>query len=164
MIFDVTVNQRDYRVELEPQKGGTWTCRVNGEQIAVDAAQTASDVLSLLIGGESYEVIASKATQQIAIGGVRYSVEVRDPRAWRTRKSRAGGGDGPKKIVAPMPGKVVRVIAPVGSEVEQGAGVVVIEAMKMQNELKSPKKGKVLTISATEGATVNAGDVLAIIE
>jgi biotin carboxyl carrier protein len=58
----------------------------------------------------------------------------------------------------------VRVIAPVGTEVEQGAGVVVIEAMKMQNELKSPKKGKVVKISATEGAAVNAGDVLAVIE
>jgi biotin carboxyl carrier protein len=164
MIFDVSVNQRDYRVELEPQDGGAWTCRVNGEQIAVDAAQTASGVLSLLIGGESFEVIATKASQLVAIDGVRYSVELRDPRAWRTRKSRAGAGDGPRKIVAPMPGKVVRVIAPVGTEVEQGAGVVVIEAMKMQNELKSPKKGKVVKISATEGAAVNAGDVLAVIE
>lgn len=164
MIFDVTVNQRDYRVELEPQSGGGWVCRVNGEEVTVDAANTASGVLSLLIGVESFEVIANKSAQQIVIGGVRYAVEVRDPRAWRSSKSRSGTGDGPKKIVAPMPGKVVRVIAPAGTEVEQGAGVVVIEAMKMQNELKSPKKGRVSAISASEGATVNAGDVLAVIE
>ena len=63
-----------------------------------------------------------------------------------------------------MPGKVVRLIAPAGSEVELGAGVIVIEAMKMQNELKSPKKGKVVKVLAAEGDAVNAGDVLAVIE
>ena len=164
MIFDVTVNQRDYRVELEPQSGGGWVCLVNGEEVTVDAANTASGVLSLLIGGESFEVIANKSAQQIAIGGVRYAVEVRDPRAWRSSKSRSGAGDGPKKLVAPMPGKVVRVIALAGTEVEQGTGVVVIEAMKMQNELKSPKKGRVRSILVAEGVAVNAGDVLAVIE
>lgn len=164
MIFNVTVNQRDYRVELESQEGGAWECRVNGEPISVNAAHTAPGVLSLLIDGESFEVIGSKSSPHVAIGGVRYSIEVRDPRVWRTSKARAGARDGPKKIVAPMPGKVVRVIAPAGTEVEQGTGVIVIEAMKMQNELKSPKKGKVVAISATEGDTVNAGDVLAVIE
>jgi biotin carboxyl carrier protein len=164
MIFDITVNERDYRVELDAQKPGSWSCRVNGEEIAVDATNTAAGVLSFLIGGESFEVIANQANQQIAVGGTRYSVEVRDPRSWRTRKSRAGAGEGPKKIVAPMPGKIVRVIAFAGDEVESGAGVVVIEAMKMQNELKSPKKGRVAKIMTTEGAAVNAGDVLAVVE
>lgn len=164
MIFDISVNERDYRVELEAQKSGSWSCRVNGEEFAVDATNTAPGVLSLLIGGESFEVIANAVNQQIAIGGVRYAVEVRDPRAWKTRKSRAGASEGPKKIVAPMPGKVVRVIASEGAEVESGAGVVVIEAMKMQNELKSPKKGKVVKIMAKEGSPVNAGDVLAVVE
>lgn len=164
MIFDITVNERDYRVELDAQKPGGWNCRINGEKIAVDATTTAAGMLSLLIGGESFEVIANQANQQIAIGGIRYSIDVRDPRAWRTRKALAGAGDGPKKVVAPMPGKVVRVIAAEGTEVEAGAGVAVIEAMKMQNELKSPKKGRVAKIMTTEGAAVNAGDVLAVIE
>lgn len=164
MIFDVNVNDRDYRVELEAQKSGGWNCRVNGEETIVDAATTAQGVLSLLVGGESFEVIANAGNQQIAVGGLRYAIEVRDPRAWKTRKSRAGAADGPKKIVAPMPGKVVRVIASEGAEVQSGAGVVVIEAMKMQNELKSPKKGRVAKIMALEGATVNAGDVLAVVE
>lgn len=164
MIFDVTVNEQDYRVEIEPQEGRSWTCRVNGEQVVVDAASAASGVLSLLIGGESYEVVANSAREQLGIGGIRYAVEVRDPRAWRTRKARTGAGGGPKKILAPMPGKVVRVVAPVGTEVEQGVGVIVIEAMKMQNELKSPKKGRVASVLVIEGGAVNAGDVLAVIE
>ena len=164
MIFDVTVNGRDYRVELEESERGNWAGRVNGENVAINAANTAAGVLSMLIGGASYEIIANPAQQQIAVAGVRYSVEVRDPRSWRSRRARAGSQDGAKKIMAPMPGKVVRVIAQAGVEVEHGAGVIVIEAMKMQNELKSPKKGKVVKILAAEGAPVNAGDVLAIVE
>lgn len=164
MIFDVSVNGRDYRVELEQAATGNWAGRVNGEDVAVNAATTSAGVLSMLIGGESYEIVSNPAQQQIAIRGVRYSVEVRDPRSWHTRRSRAGAQDGAKKITAPMPGKIVRVIAPTGSDVEQGEGVIVIEAMKMQNELKSPKKGKVAKILAAEGAPVNAGDVLAVIE
>jgi len=71
---------------------------------------------------------------------------------------------GPKKIVAPMPGKVVRLLVSEGHEVESGAGVAVVEAMKMQNEIKSPKKGMVQKILVSEGTAVNAGDVLAIVE
>ncbi|HWC19934.1 MAG TPA: biotin/lipoyl-containing protein [Terriglobales bacterium] len=164
MIFDVTVNGRDYRVELEQQGSGNWRGKVNGEPVAVNAAGAANGVLSLLVGGQSHEVVANQAQQQIAIGRDRYSIEVRDPRSWRSRKARAAGLEGPKKVLAPMPGKVVRVVAAEGAEVEQGAGIIVIEAMKMQNELKSPKRGKVSKILAAEGSAVNAGDVLAIIE
>ena len=71
---------------------------------------------------------------------------------------------GSVEIVAAMPGKVIRVLTEVGSPVATGTGIVVVEAMKMQNEMKSPKMGKVISISATPGATVNAGDVLAVIE
>jgi len=71
---------------------------------------------------------------------------------------------GPRKLTAPMPGKVVRLLANQGAEVEAGAGILVVEAMKMQNELKSPKKGTIQKILVREGATVNAGDVLAIVE
>ena len=71
---------------------------------------------------------------------------------------------GPKKLVAPMPGKVVRILVTQGAEIEAGAGVLVVEAMKMQNEVKSPKKGTVQKILVNEGAAVNAGDILAIVE
>jgi biotin carboxyl carrier protein len=163
MIFDVTVNGHDYRVQVEQQEDGTWSCQVNGDQIALDSSQMSAGVLSILVGGESYEVVAD-SPQQIAIRGNRYSVEVRDPRSWRSRRALAGTETGPKKVVAPMPGKVVRVIAQPGAEIELNGGVIVIEAMKMQNELRSPKKGRVAKVLVAEGAAVNAGDVLAIIE
>ncbi|HEX4664722.1 MAG TPA: biotin/lipoyl-containing protein [Terriglobales bacterium] len=164
MIFDVIVNGRDYRVDIEQQQDGAWSCRVNGDAILVNATHAAAGVLSLLIGNESHEVVVNSLQQQVTIAGVRYAVDVRDPRSWSTRRARARVQEGPKKVFAPMPGKVVRVIAPAGTEVEQGAGVIVIEAMKMQNELKSPKKGKVAKILVAEGSPVNAGDVLAVIE
>lgn len=164
MILDVTVNGRDHRVELEQLGDGNWSCKVDGDPVAVNATTAASGVLSLLIGDQSYAVVLNREQQQIVVGRDRYSVEVRDPRSWRSRRARGAAGEGPKKVIAPMPGKVVRLIANQGAEVEHGAGVLVIEAMKMQNELKSPKKGRVAKMLAVEGAAVNAGDVLAVIE
>ena len=96
--------------------------------------------------------------------GARYSAEVRDPRSLRNRRADAETAHGPRKLTAPMPGKVVRLLVQEKEEIEQGQGLLVMEAMKMQNELKSPKKGVVQKILAAEGANVNAGDVLAIVE
>ena len=69
--------------------------------------------------------------------------------------------EGRQPIVAPMPGKVIRLLVSAGDEVEAGQGLVVVEAMKMQNEIRSPKRGKVERVVATEGQNVNAGEVLA---
>ena len=71
---------------------------------------------------------------------------------------------GPQKITAPMPGKIVRIMVAEGDEVKAGQGIIVMEAMKMQNEMKSPKDGKVQKILTSEGSTVNPGDALAVIE
>jgi biotin carboxyl carrier protein len=98
------------------------------------------------------------------IGEQTYRAELRDPRSLRNRKLRADHGKGARQLVAPMPGKVVRFLVGENSPVEAGQGVVVVEAMKMQNEIKSPKKGTVVKLAVAEGAAVNAGDVLAIVE
>jgi biotin carboxyl carrier protein len=96
----------------------------------------------------------------VTVNGFRYEIEVRDPRRW-SRQSRGGSHAGAQDIKAPMPGKVVRVLVAVGDAVEAGQGIVVVEAMKMQNEMKAPRAGKVIAIAAKAGATVTAGDVLA---
>src|SRR5438552_1921934 len=72
--------------------------------------------------------------------------------------------DAGSRIVAPMPGKVVRVLVEVGEQVEAGAGIVVVEAIKMKKEMKTPMAGTVVTLNVSAGITVNAGDVLAVIE
>ena len=164
MTYEVSINGRNYRLELNRDEG-KWLCRLDGREIEVDAVLARPDVLSLRIGNQAYEVKCERVggDQHIWVGSQRFSTEVRDPRSLRGR-ARTVDDSGPRKLTAPMPGKVVRVLVSAGTEVEAGSGVVVVEAMKMQNEIKSPKKGKIQKIFVDEGAAVNAGDVLAIVE
>ena len=164
MIYDVTIDGKNYRLELN-RADGVWSCRVDGREVAADAVLARPDVLSLRIGNLAYEVKCERVASDVHlwVGSERFAVEVRDPRSLRGR-ARTVDDHGPRKLTAPMPGKVVRVLVSEGVEVSVGAGVVVVEAMKMQNEIKSPKKGTIRKILVSEGAAVNAGDVLAIVE
>ena len=164
MLYDVTIDGKNHRLDLN-LADGRWLCRLNGRDLELDAILARPDVLSLRIGNMAYEVKSERVANELHlwVGSKRFAVEVRDPRSLRGRV-RAGDDQGPRKIVAPMPGKVVRVLVREGAEVESGAGVAVVEAMKMQNEIKSPKQGTIRKILVGEGAAVNAGDVLAIVE
>lgn len=165
MIYEVAIDGKTYRVELA-RAGASWHCKVDGREFPLDVAVAGNQVLSLLINGKSYEVQqeSSSGESHIVVGRERFSASVRDPRSLGARRRNQDGGEGARKITAPMPGKVVRILAPVGSEVEAGQSVLVIEAMKMQNELKSPKKGKITRLMVSEGAAVEAGQVLAEVE
>jgi len=109
-------------------------------------------------------VSASKNTFGVSVHGRNYSVTIVDPKRLRSGQNSDRHHHGVTEILAPMPGKVVRVQTQTGATVEKGAGVVVVEAMKMQNEMKSPRDGIVVSINVEPGDTVNAGDVLAVIE
>jgi biotin carboxyl carrier protein len=165
MIYDVTVNGKDHRLELERAEAG-WRCRLDGREIQMDAVLARRDVLSVLISGKAHEIKreCTATDMHLWVGNVRYVVELRDPRSLRSRKGAAADGKGPRKLLAPMPGKVVRVLVREEQAVEAGQSILVVEAMKMQNEIKSPKKGTVKRIVTAEGANVNPGDVLAIVE
>jgi biotin carboxyl carrier protein len=93
-----------------------------------------------------------------------YPIRLIDPKRLRAAQSGGAQTDGAAQLAAVMPGKVVRVLVEQGQLVEAGQGIVVVEAMKMQNEMKSPRAGTVVELQARAGATVNAGDVLAVIE
>jgi acetyl/propionyl-CoA carboxylase alpha subunit len=164
MTYDIAIDGKNYRLDLNRQEGG-WSCRLDGREVEVDAVLARPDVLSLRIGNQAYEVKCERVGGDLHlwVGSMRFAAEVRDPRSLRGRV-RAVDDHGPKKLTAPMPGKIVRVLVSQGDEVETGAGVLVVEAMKMQNEIKSPKKGTIQKILVSEGAAVNAGDVLAIVE
>jgi biotin carboxyl carrier protein len=171
--YDVSIAGLSYKVELlqDPSEPNTWVSRVNGRELRVNSVAASPDVLSVIVDGRSFEIMRERNPSDsesgivnVVIQGLRYAAEVRDPRALRSRRAMSGAGDGPKKIVSPMPGKVVRLLAAEGGRVIAGAGVLVIEAMKMQNELKAPKDGLLKRLAVSVGATVNAGDVLAIIE
>ncbi len=174
MIYDVIVGGRKYRLVLERNAHDSdvhnnekqWRCRLDGCQLHVDAVLIKPNVLSILIEGKAYEVKRERigADLHLWVGSQRYPVELRDPRSYRSRHEAASLQSGPRKLTAPMPGKVVRVLVREKESVDTGQGVVVVEAMKMQNEIKSPVKGTVQKIVVAQGAAVNAGDVLAIVE
>jgi biotin carboxyl carrier protein len=164
MLYEITIDGKNYRLDLN-RADGRWSCRLDGRDFEIDAILTRPDVLSLRIGNLAYEVKSERLANDLHlwVGSTCFAVEVRDPRSLRGR-TRAGDDHGPRKITAPMPGKVVRLLVREGEEVEPGRGVAVVEAMKMQNEIKSPKKGTIQKVLVSEGAAVNAGDVLAIVE
>jgi len=148
-----------------------WTIRIDEQSIVIDSADLESAVLiapgiySILRDGRSYEVRVAEIEGglQARVNGYDYFVEVRDQRD-APPKSRASGGEGRQKVMAPMPGKVIRVLVKQGDAVEAGQGLVVVEAMKMQNEMRSPKAGRVAQLAAKPGGAVAAGEVLAVIE
>lgn len=142
---------RELRVRVEEQ-GSEWRIDAGDGVRLASVLEVEPGVYSILLDGQSYEVRAADL-----------DIEVEDPRAPKSA-SRQAGLEGPQSVAAPMPGKVVRVLVSAGDVVEKGQGLVVIEAMKMQNEMKSPKQGRVVLVSALEGGTVAAGDVLATVE
>jgi biotin carboxyl carrier protein len=165
MKYEVIVDGKPHRLEME-RFDDLWKCWLDGREMVVDAVMTRPDVLSLLIDGRSYEVKREQGASDLHlwVGDSRFAVELRDPRSLRSRRDGAGDHAGPLKLACPMPGKVVRILVAEKAEVQAGQGIVVVEAMKMQNEIKSPKKGVVQKILVVAGASVNAGDVLAIVE
>ena len=135
--------------------------------LEVDAAHLTPSAISLIVGTRSVRCDIEPRGEGrviVLVGETSYPMEILDER--RLRMRRATGKftlEGPQRIDAPMPGKVVRVLVKVGDEVEEGQGLIVVEAMKMENELKSPKAGKVTELQAQEGATVEAGAKLAVV-
>lgn len=138
--------------------------REDGETIGREFSFEAAGpgVYSVLIEGRSYQVHRLSAGE-ISVNGRALAVEVFDPREMRAR-ARGGAGEGRQSVAAPMPGKVVRLLVQAGDMVEAGQGLVVVEAMKMQNEMKSPKAGRVAAVRVRAEATVAAGEVLMVIE
>jgi biotin carboxyl carrier protein len=158
--------KKKYAVELT-QKGESYAFVLDGQPLEADAVQLSPHTLSVLLGGQSFEIHVSQSPGgklKLQCGPHEYAAEVLDPRAWRGRKQGALEVEGRAEIVAPMPGKVIRLLVNTGDSVEAGQGLFVVEAMKMQNEIRSPKSGKVQRLLAKEGQNVNAGDVLALVE
>lgn len=122
-------------------------------------------VYSILLDGHSYEAYVEQTEGGVAvfIDGYRFEIELRDPRRW-SRQSAGQATAGRMNVVARMPGKIVRLLVAAGDEVAAGQGLFVVEAMKMQNEVKALKAGRVVSLAAQEGVTAAAGEILAVIE
>jgi biotin carboxyl carrier protein len=139
--------------------------RVNGKptepESKADVMEVEPGIYSVILDGCSYEVAATGS--EIEMGGERFQVEVEDPRKWNpaglSRKA-----EGREAIKAPMPGKVVRILVAAGDEVKAGQGLVVLEAMKMQNEMRAPRGGRVVSVAVKDHEAVNAGSILVTME
>jgi acetyl/propionyl-CoA carboxylase alpha subunit len=145
--------------------GGRVKAEIDGRVYDLELREPEPGSYLLLRGAEVHECRVGQGHDGFAVNlhGRNYAVTIVDPKRLR------GGQDahdhhGLAEITAPMPGKVVRVQIEAGATVEKGSGLVVVEAMKMQNEMKSPRAGVVVSINVKAGDTVNAGDVLAVVE
>jgi biotin carboxyl carrier protein len=157
-----TAGTRNHTVDLE-RAGDQWRIALNGEPVDADVAEIAPNTLSILIRGESHEIRAARSSDgllKIQTGLREFTAEVSDQRSWRGRRLGHVEVEGRQQITAPMAGKVVRVLVKSGEKVEMGQGLLVVEAMKMQNEIRSTKSGTVERLLAEQGQAVNAGDTL----
>ena len=165
MKYKAIVDQQ--RVEIELEKSGTHgiEARIDGRLYSVESKEVEPGVYWFNWNGRSLEISVTAGVDgyTVSIGRHRIAVEVLDART-ALKKAAQHGHDGVVEVRAPMPGKVVKLLVAEGTEVAANQGILVMEAMKMQNEIKSPKKGIVRKLTAAEGVAVNSGDVLAIVE
>ena len=166
MNLQIEINGHLRLLELTPAGADSYDVVLDGKKLDVDARLLQPGILSLLIEGRSYRCVLERTGGESAVytGGERWVYRVDDPRSLKSRRRHAGDANGPKTLKAPMPGRVLRVLVKLGDQVEEHQGIVVIEAMKMQNELKSPKAGTVTELRVEPGGTVGVGDVLAVID
>jgi len=162
----IRIGTRTHKVVLNPDAQPL----VDGQPIPVDIRLIAPGVLSLLLTQpdgttRSFRCISDTDPEQSAvlIDNQRIPYTLADPRSLRPAAS-AAGDSGPRPLKSPMPGRIIRVLVAPGEAVTAGQPCVVIEAMKMQNELKAPKSGTVAKLTAVAGATIAAGATLLVIE
>lgn len=158
----------EYELEIRLE-GERVHARVGGRNYELEYENTADGSYFLICNGLVFDCRVEGNPQagkpvDVIVGTTRQTVTISDPKRLRGAASVSVHGDEAARITASMPGKVVRVLVEAGAHVEIGDGIVVVEAMKMQNEMKSPRAGTVVTLNVDVGATVNAGDVLAVVE
>lgn len=168
MKLQAEIGDAKHEIEII-RDGSVIKALIDGEPFDAEVSEPERNVFLIKRNGEVFEtfVIHPSSAEKptiVSLNGRDHEIKLIDPKRLRGSGADADSADGDAEIRTAMPGKVVRVLNDVGAAVEKGEGVLVIEAMKMQNELKSPKDGTVKEIRVKEGDTVSAGDVLAVIE
>jgi biotin carboxyl carrier protein len=156
-----------FTVELEPGPNGRFFLTLEGKRHEVDALRVEHGAVSMIVDGESYSIEFEERDDQVVVHlkDQVIGIDVSDERRHRLKMARGGfRAEGKQIITAPMPGKIVKVLVKPGDEVNEGQGLIVVEAMKMENELKSPKAGKVVELFAREGAAVEINAKLVVVE
>jgi biotin carboxyl carrier protein len=165
--LELDINGKPLAVEFTFADGLAWLKHAD-QAYDAQVSQPEPGMFVVLLGDRVYRCALESGGEEIVVSHgadqQRIPIVVRDRKHLRGGASGAAGATGKANLTSPMPGKVVRVLVSAGDEVAANQGVLIVEAMKMQNEVLSPKAGKVADIRVTEGQTVNAGETLAVIE
>ncbi len=162
MLFDAATAGKTARIEVRESQG-RYRVTIGEKTLELDLVRTSASDLSVLVDGVSHDLSLEKTADGYAVmvRGDRFDVEVKD--AVKGEALGKVAHKGPLKLTAPMPGKIVKVLVKEGDAVEAGRGVLVMEAMKMENELKASKGGTVQEIKVKEGQAVEMGALLLVI-
>jgi biotin carboxyl carrier protein len=163
--LDLQRNGTDSKFRLAVQQTGADRPGIRNSSGTASVVEVMPGAFSVLLGHRSFTVyvVPNGENLEVWTGGERHVVSIADARDRASKKKKVSAA-GPMELRALMPGKVIKLLVQVGAAVEPGQGLIVVEAMKMQNEMKSPKKGIVSRIHAVEGATVVAGEALIVVE
>ena len=171
MTFEIELSGRSRTVSIERAGHDRFRVTVDGIAAVIDARRSGDSGVSLLFPERGHDGMTvqfapgATAGEMLAhLSGRNVSVSVNGRRTGRAAADSGGAAHGEQKVLAPMPGRVVRVLVAPGDEVERRQPLVVVEAMKMENELRSPKAGRVKDVAVTPGTSVEAGRVLVVIE
>lgn len=167
MAYIASSRGQTHRLEVQQERDRLGV-RLDGRDFPADVLQVAPRHYSMLIDARHYEidVLEMEEALVVLVNGQPFRVDIQEERE-RHGRSEPGKGEGQaseQTVIAPMPGKVVKLLVKPGDKVQAGDGIVVVEAMKMENELKAPVAGTVAEIRTEEGKAVNGGDVLVVIE
>ncbi len=167
MRYYATAGRKQFVAEIEGGENHRYLLTIDGQRYEIDWEPIRPGAASMMIGERSYSVHHEEEGDQISVylRSQPFLVDVANEQRFRLRRLTSKFEiEGRQVVSAPMPGKVVRVMVALGDEVREGQGLVVVEAMKMENELKSPKAGKIVELPAQEGSTVEKNARLAVVE
>ncbi len=168
MKLHATINDYQTNIHIRDE-GGRVFAEIEDRRYELDVHESGAHGYLLISNGQVFDCRVEGRPESgqkidVIVGTTAYTLTITDPKRLRSATQASVHDSDAAPIVASMPGKVVRILVAVGDQVDAGAGIVVVEAMKMQNEMKSPKAGTVVALNIQTGATVNGGDVLAIVE
>jgi len=150
------------RIEIDLQDPSRGMIVLQGREVPCDWRILPDGRFSIILDGNSYDLAADADGDRVTVSSAErvWTMKVHDPRTFRQESSEDDGRKGLRRLTADMPGKIIRVLVSPGDEVRHDQGLLVIEAMKMQNEIRSPKTGTVREIGVRPGDAVNSGDFL----
>jgi biotin carboxyl carrier protein len=160
------VDGSPYRVELLAGPDGDYRASLNGDQVEFNIRLMQAGVLSLILNDRVYRCLLLDTSGEtvVQVGSARFPFRQEDRRSLGASRTKQSAGSASQAIKAPMPGRVIRLLVKVGEVVEANQGIIVIEAMKMQNELKTHRSGRVTRIEVDPGAAIGANQTLVVIE